>query len=93
MFDNHIIQIRPGSDGGSIRGGIVMRDERGFRFFAATPDFERLHGQLFDNSKAAQLAALHRMMKSAFGPVYGEPVLLDRDDNQGSPEISIGADV
>jgi hypothetical protein len=61
MFDNYIIEIRPASEGVTVQAGLVVRDGRGFRFFAATPAFDRLEGQLFDNPKAAQRAALRQV--------------------------------
>lgn len=61
MFDNYIIEIRPASAGVTVQAGVVVRDGRGFRFFAATNAFDRLEGQVFDNPKAAQRAALHHV--------------------------------
>jgi hypothetical protein len=62
MFDNYIIEIRPASEGVTVQAGVVVRDGRGFRFFAATAAFDRLEGQFFDNPKAAQRAALRQVM-------------------------------
>jgi hypothetical protein len=61
MFDSYIIEIR--SAGIEVQAGVVVRDGRGFRFFAATRAFDRLDGQLFANPKAAERAALHHVAK------------------------------
>ena len=45
MSDNYIIEIRPAS-GITVQAGIVVRDDRGFRFFAATRAFDALEGKL-----------------------------------------------
>jgi hypothetical protein len=65
MFDNYIIEIRHDDEGGTVQAGLVVRDGRCFRFFAATPAFDRLEGQLFDNPRAAQKAALRQMTEGA----------------------------
>lgn len=65
MFDNYIIEIQPAAMGVTVQAGLVVRDGRGFRFFAATPTFDRLEGQLFDNPRAAQRAALRHMTERA----------------------------
>ena len=65
MFDNYIIEVRPGAEGVTVQAGLVVRDGRWFRFFAATPAFYRLEGRLFDNPRAAQRAALQRVLESA----------------------------
>jgi hypothetical protein len=51
MYDTYIIETRKGA------AGIVVRDGRGFRFFAATHDFNHLEGQLFGLPKDAEVAA------------------------------------
>jgi hypothetical protein len=51
MSDTYIIETRDGA------AGIVVRDGRGFRFFAATRDFNGLDGQLFATPRAAEAAA------------------------------------
>jgi hypothetical protein len=51
MSDTYIIETRDGA------AGIVVRDGRGFRFFAATHDFNGLDGQLFATPRAAEAAA------------------------------------
>jgi hypothetical protein len=58
MSDNYIIEIRPKSAGVTVQAGIVVRDGRGVRFFAATDVFNSLDGQLFKTPRAAELAAL-----------------------------------
>jgi len=55
MYDSYIIETRKGA------AGIVVRDGRGFRFFAATHDFTRLDGQLFGSPKDAEAAALRHI--------------------------------
>lgn len=61
MSDNYIIEVRPKSVGITVQAGVVVRDGRGFRFFAATDAFNSLEGQLFKNPKAAGRAALCRV--------------------------------
>jgi hypothetical protein len=51
MYDTYIIETRKGA------AGIVVRDGHGFRFFAATHDFNGLEGQLFGTPKEAEAAA------------------------------------
>jgi hypothetical protein len=51
MSDTYIIEV------GSQAAGIVVRDPRGFRFFAATHRFNALEGQLFRNAREAERAA------------------------------------
>jgi hypothetical protein len=55
MYDTYIIETRKGA------AGIVVRDGRGFRFFAATQDFHRLEGQVFGSPKDAEAAALQHI--------------------------------
>ena len=68
MSDTYIIETRDGA------AGIVVRDGRGFRFFAATRDFNGLDGQLFATPRAAeaaandQLCSLSARSKSQLGP-------------------------
>lgn len=52
MPDSYIIEVdsRP--------AGIVVRDQDGFRFFAASHRFSRLEGRLFRNAREAERAAL-----------------------------------
>jgi hypothetical protein len=61
MFDNYIIEIRPKSAGVTVQAGMVVRDGRGFRFFAATHAFDALEGQCFKSPRAAEDAALRRV--------------------------------
>jgi hypothetical protein len=58
MSDNYIIEIRPSSAGIIVQAGIVVRDGRGFRFFAATHAFNPLEGRFFKNPREAEKAAL-----------------------------------
>jgi hypothetical protein len=55
MSPTYIIETRRGA------AGIVVRDGRGFRFFAATHEFRSLDGQLFATPGAAEAAALDRL--------------------------------
>ena len=52
MSDTYIIEVR------SKAAGIVVRDQGGYRFFAATHDYNRLEGQLFRNAREAERAAM-----------------------------------
>jgi hypothetical protein len=54
MYDTYIIETRQGA------AGVVVRDGRGFRFFAATYAFSSLEGQVFDTPKQAETAAIRR---------------------------------
>jgi hypothetical protein len=51
MSSTYIIETRLGA------AGIVVRDGRGFRFFAAQRAFTRLDGHLFATPRAAEAAA------------------------------------
>ena len=51
MSDTYIIEI------GSQPAGIIVRDPDGYRFFAATHQFNRLEGQIFRNAREAERAA------------------------------------
>jgi hypothetical protein len=44
-----------------VQAGIVVRDGRGFRFFAATHAFNPLEGHLFKNPREAEKAALRQV--------------------------------
>jgi hypothetical protein len=52
MSSTYIIETRKGA------AGIVVRDGRGFRFFAARRAFDGLDGRLFATPRAAEKAAL-----------------------------------
>jgi hypothetical protein len=58
MSDNYIIEIRPQSRGITVQAGIVVRDGRGFRFFAATHAFNSLEGHVFKSPREAERAAM-----------------------------------
>jgi len=58
MFDNYIIEIRPRFLAVTGQAGIIVRDGRAFRFFAATDAFNTLEGQLFKSQRAAEHAVL-----------------------------------
>jgi hypothetical protein len=55
MFDSYVIETRKGA------AGIVVRDGRGFRFFAATRHFSSLEGKLFGTPKEAEAAAVRHI--------------------------------
>ncbi len=61
ISDNYIIEIRPAAAGVTVQAGLVVRDGRAFRFFAATHAFSSLEGRLFDTPKAAEKAALRHV--------------------------------
>ena len=61
MSDNYIIEIRPKAVGITVQAGIVVRDGRKFRFFAATHAFNRLEGHLFNSPRQAEKAALRHV--------------------------------
>ena len=51
MSDTYIIEV------GSQAAGIVVRDPKGYRFFAASQRFNPLEGRLFRNAREAERAA------------------------------------
>jgi hypothetical protein len=51
MSDTYIIEVS------SNPAGIIVREVRGYRFFAANDRFSRLEGQLFRNAGEAERAA------------------------------------
>ena len=51
MSDTYIIEV------GSQPAGIVVRDPKGYRFFAAAHRFNPLEGRLFRNAREAERAA------------------------------------
>ena len=55
MFDSYVIETHKGA------AGIVVRDGHGFRFFAATRDFNSLEGKLFGTPKEAEAAAVRHI--------------------------------
>ena len=61
ISDAYIIEVRPKSTGITLQAGIVVRDDAGFRFFAASHAFDALEGRHFKNPKAAERAALERV--------------------------------
>jgi hypothetical protein len=65
MSDNYIIEIRPKSVGITVQAGLVVRDGRRFRFFAATDAFNSLEGKLFKSPNAAEHAARRRVAEMA----------------------------
>ena len=71
MSDSYIIEIRPKSVGITVQAGLVVRDGRGFRFFAASDAFNSLEGQLFKSPKAAERAALCRVADVALSRPSG----------------------
>jgi hypothetical protein len=65
MFDNYIIEVRPPTAGVTLQAGIIVRDGRNFRFFAASDIFQPLEGKRFDSPKTAEQAALRRLANLA----------------------------
>jgi hypothetical protein len=65
MLDNYIIEVRPPNAGVKFQAGIIVRDGRNFRFFAASDIFEPLEGQRFNDPKTAERAALRRLANLA----------------------------
>jgi hypothetical protein len=51
MSDTYIIEVS------SKAAGIVVRNPEGFRFFAASHEFNRLEGHFFRNPREAERAA------------------------------------
>jgi hypothetical protein len=58
MYDRYVIETSNGP------AGIVVRDGRGFRFFASNRDFSSLDGHLFATPRAAQTAANDQLSSS-----------------------------
>lgn len=52
MSDSYIIEVRSGA------AGIIVRDRGGFRFFAASEQFQRMEGQYFRSAREAEKEAL-----------------------------------
>jgi hypothetical protein len=52
MSDTYIIEVS------SQAAGIVVRETRGFRFFAASHRFNSLEGRLFRSAREAERAAM-----------------------------------
>ncbi len=55
MYDSYVIETRKGA------AGIVVRDGRGFRFFAASRHFIGLEGHMFTTPKEAETAAVRHL--------------------------------
>lgn len=53
MSETYIIEVA------SQAAGIVVRDKAGYRFFAASAQFNPLEGRLFRNAREAEKAAIH----------------------------------
>jgi hypothetical protein len=52
MSDTYIIEVQ------SKPAGIVVRDKKGFRFFAANHAFNALEGSYFSSAREAEAAAI-----------------------------------
>lgn len=65
MSDNYVIEVRPQAVGVTVQAGIVVRDGRQFRFFAATHAFNALEGHLFKSPRHAEKAALRHVTEVA----------------------------
>ncbi len=57
MSDTYIIEVN------STAAGIVVRDRQGFRFFAASHDFNSMEGRLFRSAREAEVAARETLSK------------------------------
>ncbi|ETR76867.1 hypothetical protein X566_03905 [Afipia sp. P52-10] len=64
MSDSYIIEVQ------SKAAGIVVRERGGFRFFAASDDFNRMEGQYFRSAREAEREALAHMKQ---GKARAEP--------------------
>ena len=51
MSDSYVIEVS------SETAGIVVRDTRGYQFFASSHRFDALEGQIFRNAREAERAA------------------------------------
>jgi hypothetical protein len=69
MSDNYIIEIEPKAKVITVQAGIVVRDGREFRFFAADHAFYSLEGHLFRTPRDAEKAALRQVTAAAANPV------------------------
>jgi len=71
MSETYIIEVS------SQPAGIVVRDPKGFRFFAASQRFHQMEGQLFRNAREAERAAV-RLERRRITPVIAVHVRNDR---------------
>ena len=71
MSDSYIIEVS------SQPAGIVVRNPKGFRFFAASQRFHPMEGQLFRNAREAERAAV-QLEKRQIAPVIAAHVRNDR---------------
>ena len=62
MSETYIIEVS------SQPAGIVVRNPKGFRFFAASRRFHQMEGQLFRNAREAERAAV-RLERRRIAPV------------------------
>ncbi len=62
MSDAYVIEI------GEEAVGIVAREPRGFRFYAAKSSFRPLEGQIFNSAKKAHSAAVDLRRRSTHAP-------------------------
>jgi hypothetical protein len=65
MLDNYIIEVRPPSSGVTFPAGIVVRDGRSFKFFAASQVFNAPEGRRIDSPRTAEQAALRCVAEMA----------------------------
>jgi hypothetical protein len=71
MSDSYIIEVS------SQPAGIVVRNPKGFRFFAASRRFHSMEGQLFRNAREAERAAV-QLEKRQIMPIVAAPMRNDR---------------
>jgi hypothetical protein len=74
MSSTYVIETRRGA------AGIVVRDGRGFRFFAAMQELGDLDGRLFATPRAAEAAA--------FDHLYGLKARTGRRQSDNAPSSS-----
>lgn len=65
MADSYIIEVS------SKPAGIVVRDDTGYRFFAATHAFDSLEGRYFRSARDAERAAIRFDQERREGVVSG----------------------
>ncbi|PWB84116.1 MAG: hypothetical protein C3F11_03045 [Methylocystaceae bacterium] len=68
MSDAYVIEI------GEEAVGIIAREPRGFRFYAANGSFRSLEGQIFDSAKKAQNAARELRRHTARASSLSKPL-------------------
>jgi hypothetical protein len=65
MSDCYIIEVN------SQPAGVVVRNSKGFRFFAASHHFDQMEGKLYRNAGEAERAARHLAKTGLAAPCRG----------------------